>query len=267
MLFGASARPKDSSPPRIILGLDCTSSMGEYLEPRKITTEAASGIANGLFAEAGSSGLEVQLVYFRGDDRFPEQPRQLGASKRWYSSAAELARAIVAVEHWPGWTQHCRLLRHAISEAENKAVRQVVIISDAFERRSPRRPDGDDPAAARVHAARLRDLGVKLVVGYKGTIAGGCPFNRAGIGAEQTLRAVADENGGYVFLCDPASDPEQLVERFAEIVAQARLSAQGDHDGAQRLMLEHKQTVTFDMTVEERVSSAHCALQAEESEE
>jgi hypothetical protein len=65
MLFDAGPRPQDSGPPRIILGLDCTSSMGEFVESRTITPETASIIANGLFAEAGPAGLAVQLVFSR----------------------------------------------------------------------------------------------------------------------------------------------------------------------------------------------------------
>ena len=49
MLFGAEPRPQ-IGPPRIILGLDCTTSMGEYLEERRITPEMARTIADALFA-------------------------------------------------------------------------------------------------------------------------------------------------------------------------------------------------------------------------
>jgi hypothetical protein len=266
MLFGASPRPQDCGPPRIILGLDCTSSMGEYVESRNIAPETASIIANRLFAEAGPAGLQVKVFYFRGHDRFPNQPRQLRSSE-WYKTPEKLARAIAAIEHWPGWTQHLGLLRRAVAEAEKQAVHQVVIISDSFEQRvMPHRPDGDDLVAARDYAARLRDLGVKLVVGYKGSIRGACPLDRAGVDAEQAFRDVTQENGGYCFPCDPGRDPMQLGARFAEIAAQARMSAQGDAASAQRL-LEHVQTIPFEMTVGERLPSARCASQSEGSEE
>ena len=161
-------------------------------------------MANALFGKAGSEGLEVRLAFFRGDDRSPKQPRQLQFSNKWYTAPEELARAIAAIDHWPGWTQHCRLLRHAVAEAEKQAVQELVIITDAFEERTPLRPEGDDLLAARVHARRLRDLGVKIVAGYKGTIRGGCPLDRAGVSAEQAFRDITDENGGYCFLLNPA---------------------------------------------------------------
>ena len=164
MLFGTESRPQPvQDRPRIILALDCTTSMGEFIEDRRITPEAAAAMANALFAKVGQAGLEVQLVYFRGDGDEPsKQPRQLRVSNKWYTAPEELAHAIAAIEHWPGWTQHCRLLRHAVAEAEKQAVQDLVIVSDAFEERTPLRPQGDDLVAARVHARRLRDLGVKI---------------------------------------------------------------------------------------------------------
>jgi hypothetical protein len=259
LLFGTSTRPQQAGPPRIILALDCTSSMGEYLEERRITPEGAATIANRLFAGAGSAGLQVQLWHFRGNGD-GKQPRQLRQSNKWYTTPEELARAITAIEHWPGWTQHCALLRLAVAAAEKQAIQQVVIISDAFERQTPRRPDGDDLTAARVHAARLRQLGATLVVGYKGTIVGACPFDRAGKHAERDFLDITRENGGYCFLYDPT----QLGERFGQIAAQARLSAQGDTAGA-RLMLEHMQRIPFEMKVGERVPSARCVSESEEA--
>ena len=256
MLFGSEPRSRPAADrPRIILGLDCTASMGEYIEERKITPEAASTMAKELFAKAGQAGLEVQLVVFRGYDApSSRQPRQFRVSKKWYSTPEELAQAIAAVEHWAGWTQHCRLLRHAVAEAEKQAVQQLVIISDAFEERTPLRPQGDDLLAARIHARRLRDLGVKIVAGYKGTIRGGCPLDRAGVNAEQAFRDITRENGGACFLLNPAN----LAERFGEIATQATLVAKGDAVGAQAL-LEHLQAVPFEMNVVgEQVANAKC---------
>ena len=257
ILFGTRARPQREGRDavgraRIILALDCTSSMDEFVEARKITPEAASTIARALFTKA--AGLEVQLAYFRGDDKSPKQPRQFRVSNKWYITPEELAQAIVAIEHWPGWTQHCRLLRHAVMEAEKQTLQELVIVSDAFEERTPLRPHGDDLVAARVHAQRLRDLGVKIVAGYKGIIRGACPLNRAGVSAEQAFRDITEENGGYCFLLRPAD----LTARFSEIATQATLAAKGDAVGAQAL-LEHLRTVPFEMNVVgEQVPSTRC---------
>jgi hypothetical protein len=256
MLFGSEFRRQlVPSSPRIILALDCTSSMNEFIEARRITPEAAATMANAVFAKAARAGLEVQLVYFRGDGDEPsKQPRQFRVSNKWYTAPEELAHAIAAIEHWPGWTQHCRLLRHAVAEAQKHAVQELVIVSDAFERRTPLRPQGDDLVAARVHARRLRDLGVKIAAGYKGNIRGGCPLDRAGVSAEQAFREITEENGGYCFLLNPA----ELAERFSDIATQAELVARGDAVGAQAL-LEHLRAVPFEMTVVgEQAPNAKC---------
>jgi hypothetical protein len=238
MLFGAKPSRPVQDRARVVLALDATTSMAEYLPARTITPEAATTIANALFAKSG--GLQVKLAFFRGDDRFPKQPRQLQFSNKWYSSAEELARAIAAIELWPGWTQHCRLLRQVVKEVEKQAIQELVIISDAFEERTPLRPDGDDLRAALVHAKRLRDLGVTTTIGFRGIIRGGCPLDRAGINAEQAFHDIAAANGGAVFLFDPV----QLKERFGEIAERATLTAKGDAIGAQ-LLLEHLRTVEF----------------------
>jgi hypothetical protein len=244
-LFGAKPQSRSAQDrPRIILGLDCTVSMGEYIEARQITPERATTMATALFAKAGSTGLQVRLAFFRGDDRSSMQPRQLQFSKTWYSNAEELARAMAAIEHWPGWTQHCALLRHVAEEAEKCAVQEVVVISDAFEMRTSLRPQGDDLHAALIHAQRLSDLGVTLTFAYKGTIRGGCPLDRAGINAEEAFRRITEANGGTCFLFNPA----HLTERFSQIAERATLTAKGDVNGAQ-VLLEHVQAVPFEMNV------------------
>jgi hypothetical protein len=251
MLFGGAARKQPAhGPARIILGLDCTSSMGEFVAERKITTGAAATMAQSLFSE--HPGLEVQLAFFRGDDAYPKRPRQFRASNKWYTDPAELARAINAIEHWPGWTQHCRLLRHAVTEAEKHSVQALVLISDAFEQRTPRRPQGDDLEAARVHARRLRGLGVQVCAGFNWVIRNACPFDRAGIDAERAFRGIVEENG-YCFLLDPT----KLAELFNEIATAATFAVKGDAAGAQAL-LQHLRTVPFDMVVGEQVANARC---------
>jgi hypothetical protein len=250
MLFGQAPKQPAHGPARIILGLDCTSSMGEFVAERKITAQAAATIAQALFA--GRSCLQVQLAYFRGDDGSAKRPRQFRVSNKWYTEATELTRAMTAIEHWPGWTQHCRLLRHAVAEAEKNAIQSLVIVSDAFEQRTPLRPQGDDLEAARVHARRLRGLGVQIAAGFKGVIRGGCPLNRAGIDAERAFREIVDECG-YCFLLEPKG----LGERFSEIATAATLAAKGDTPGAQA-QLQHLRTVPFDMVVGEQIANAKC---------
>jgi hypothetical protein len=261
MLFGASVRPQQAGPPSIVLAIDCTASMGEYIKERRITPEVARDIAYSLFKQPG---MRVRLAFFRGngDDPPAKHPRQLRFSKECYSTPEKLAQEITQIEHWPGWTQHTRFLRLVVDEAEKQRIPYVVILSDAFERQTLLRLDGDDVMAARVHARRLRNLGTKVVFGFKGIIRGGCPLDRAGIGAEEAFRDIAREADGYVFLFDPAT----AADRFAEIATQVVLAARGDAGGAQKL-IEHLQSMPFEMTVGEQVPSARCVSEERSGEQ
>jgi len=100
MLFGAEPRPVQDHP-RIILALDATSSMGEYIPKRRITLEAAAAIANALFVKAGSTGLQVKLAFFRGDDqlRRPHGPTTHNPSSTFLQKAAAIAFLEQVVHH------------------------------------------------------------------------------------------------------------------------------------------------------------------------
>ncbi len=247
-----------AGPPRIIISLDATTSMGEYLASRKLTLEAARHIVLPMFENARAAGLEVQLVYFRGDDQRADQPRECRASK-WFRDPEELARAMAAVEHWPGWTQHNRVLQHVLRQAEKGPVHELVIITDAFEQRGLRRPDGDSLDEVCMDAMRQRRLGTKITAAYKGTIRGGCPLDRAGVSAEQAFRMIAEDNNGACFLYKPG-DPN-ITKQFGELAAHAALQAQGDAAGAQ-VLLANLQSVPFEMDpVGEQVPSDRCATE------
>jgi hypothetical protein len=255
MLKGKAAHAKRApGPTRMIISLDATSSMGEFLPDRKLDLEAFRSIVRPMFEKAGAAGLEVQLMYFRGDDRFGN--RECRVSK-WFRDPEELTRAMARIKPAAGWTQHNRVLERTIREAEKHPIQELVVISDAFEERGPCRPDGDILDDARVHAAQLRALGVKITVAYRGTIVGGCPLDRAGPHAEEAFRSIVRENDGSLFLLDPAK-PARVVEHIALVAAHAELVAKGDAAGAQ-LLLQHIVRVPFTMDpVGEQVPHAEC---------
>jgi hypothetical protein len=223
--------------PRVVIEIDATSSMGEYLPERKLTLAAARAVVCPIFEKLGPGGL-AQFVYFRGAD-------ECKASK-WFSDPEAMARAMTAVEHRGGWTQHNRVLEYVIREAEKHPIHELLLLTDAFERRLPRRPDGDVLEDAIVQAAQLRALGVNITIGYKGSIRS-CPLDRAGPEAEQDLAAIAKSNGGTCFLFNPKK-AAAAAQRLAEVAAHAVVKVSGDGAGAQRV-LEHMQSVPFDMGV------------------
>jgi hypothetical protein len=89
---------------RIIFGLDATGS-------RKKTWDLACGLQAEMFHEVASAGgLEVQLVYYRGD-------RECAAS-RWTPDTNHLTKIMTKIECRSGHTQLRKILAHAQKETQ-----------------------------------------------------------------------------------------------------------------------------------------------------
>ncbi len=125
-----------------------------------------------------------------------------------------------------------------------KPIHPAVVLTDAVELRGRGNPNGDELQDLCKDAMRLRRLGCTVTFAYKGGIPNGCPIDRAGPHAAERIREIAHDNGGCVFLYNPA-DPN-LANRFGEIATQAALAAKGDVVRAQNL-LEHLRAVPFEM--------------------
>ncbi|MEJ0025388.1 MAG: hypothetical protein WDN01_05110 [Rhizomicrobium sp.] len=129
---------------RLIFAIDATMS-------RQPTWAKATEIQSDMFAVAQSiGGLAVQLVYFRG--------HEFRASD-WTPSATVLANRMRDVTCRSGFTQLCRVLAHAASEAGRTKVGALVYVGDAFE---------ENPDAAAAEAARLALLGVPAFMFHEG---------------------------------------------------------------------------------------------------
>ena len=110
---------RDPSRGRLILAMDATMS-------RQPMWDRAVAIQSEMFSEAGRvSGLDVQLVYFRGFD-------ECRASK-WTGNAKALARLMTKVECRGGNTQIGRVLKHIKAEASAGKVNAAVYVGDAVE--------------------------------------------------------------------------------------------------------------------------------------
>jgi hypothetical protein len=104
---------------RLIFGVDATAS-------RKSTWDMAAKLQAEMFkAAATSGGLDLQLVYYRGD-------RECTAS-RWLSDARALTAAMSAVMCAAGPTQIGRVLAHAHTENQRSKITAVILVSDACE--------------------------------------------------------------------------------------------------------------------------------------
>ncbi|MEM9279266.1 MAG: VWA domain-containing protein [Pseudomonadota bacterium] len=118
--FLKAAKQTTTSPGgRLIFALDATMS-------RQPTWDRACQIQASMFQVAGNtSGLAVQLVYFRG---FGE----CRASK-WVTNPASLANMMTKIDCRGGTTQIAKVLTHASKETRKNRVAALVYIGDAME--------------------------------------------------------------------------------------------------------------------------------------
>lgn len=104
---------------RLVLAMDATMS-------RQPMWDRALALQSEMFTEAGRvSGLDVQLIYFRGFN-------ECRASK-WTSNAEALARLMTGVECRGGNTQIGRVLRHIKAEVKAGKVNAAIYVGDAVE--------------------------------------------------------------------------------------------------------------------------------------
>jgi hypothetical protein len=104
---------------RLVFALDATAS-------RQPTWDMAAKLTAEMFrAATASGGLDVQLVYYRGE-------RECTAS-RWMSDANTLAAAMSRVMCRSGLTQIGRVIAHAHAEDSRNKVAAVILVSDACE--------------------------------------------------------------------------------------------------------------------------------------
>jgi hypothetical protein len=104
---------------RLIFALDATMS-------RQPTWDAAARFQGDMFTTASAiSGLEMQLVYFRG----------LGECRasRWTNSASELGNSMTRIACQTGETQIGKVLTHIRREHAEQAVNCSIFVGDACE--------------------------------------------------------------------------------------------------------------------------------------
>jgi hypothetical protein len=104
---------------RIIFALDATQS-------REETWDTACKLQADMFREvATTGGLEVQLVYYRGD--------QQCAASRWTPNTRRLTELMTDIKCRAGHTQLRKVLVHAQKEARLLKVGALIFIGDALE--------------------------------------------------------------------------------------------------------------------------------------
>ncbi|MDK9694913.1 MAG: VWA domain-containing protein [Siculibacillus sp.] len=118
-LAETSRKARRTAGGRLIFALDATMS-------RRATWEHASVLQAAMFEEAARvGGLEVQLVYYRGQGEC--------RASRWFTEAADLARVMGGIDCRAGATAIGRVLSHVAAEARERPVAAMAFVGDACE--------------------------------------------------------------------------------------------------------------------------------------
>ncbi|MGO8918020.1 MAG: VWA domain-containing protein [Stellaceae bacterium] len=103
---------------RLIFALDATAS-------RERTWDLAASLQAAMFEEAAKiGGLDVQLVYYRGDEV---------QQSSWFSDAHELVSRMRTIRCMSGETQIAKVLRHIRAENGREKVGAAIFVGDACE--------------------------------------------------------------------------------------------------------------------------------------
>jgi hypothetical protein len=130
---------------RIIFALDATAS-------REQTWDTACKLQADMFREvATAGGLEVQLVYYRGDAQC--------AASRWTTNTRHLTKIMTGIMCRAGHTQLRKVLVHAQKETQMLKVGALIFIGDALE---------EEPDEIIPEACELGRLGVPAFMFQEG---------------------------------------------------------------------------------------------------
>jgi hypothetical protein len=163
---------------RIIFALDATHS-------RQPTWDTACHLQAEMFREvATAGGLEVQLVYYRGEDQC--------AASRWTTDTNRLTKIMTGIACRAGHTQLRKVLVHAQKETRLLKVGALIFIGDAFE---------EEPDEVIPEARELGRLGVPAFMFQEGD-------DRK---VEQVFREITSVTKGAYCRFDPGA-ARQLAE-------------------------------------------------------
>jgi hypothetical protein len=198
---------KTSSRARLIFALDATAS-------RRPTWDMAASLTAGMIREAAAIGnLDLQLVYFRGENECK--------ASRWLSDPGQLAQIMSRIECMAGETQIRKVLAHARKETSRLHVGALVFVGDARERE-------DTPALLCSEARELGRLKTPAFMFQEGRDAE----------VEQVFREIARASGGAYgrFDCGAAKQLSELLKAAALFAVGGKTALEGRKDAASMLL-------------------------------
>jgi hypothetical protein len=181
--------PDQSKPPRVILALANHAHTAGWHRAKALQRET--------FEAAAGSGLEMKFAFYGPDDA--AGVRRCRITTRWITDPDEMAGVMDRAECNCGCYVNVRdVLAQAAKEAEERPLRAVIIVGDAFHDDS----DGLDEAA--ICANQLRRAGTQLFL----IQLGDDPHTA------RRLQYLARVSGGVYFRFDPRTQERQFSEMW-----------------------------------------------------
>jgi hypothetical protein len=208
---------------RLIFALDATGS-------REPAWDMACTLQADMFREAASIGsLDVQLVYYRGDEV---------RHSAWLSDAGELVGRMRTIRCLAGTTRIARVLRHIRTEHERGKIGAAIFIGDAVEEHPRELYDAAANLGVPIFMFQEGD-GAVIYLDQRGEVSLASPPQKV----EQVFREIARLSGGAYGKFD-AGAARQLGELLRAVAAFAvgGIAALADQctDSARKLLGQMK---------------------------
>jgi hypothetical protein len=188
-MFGEDGEKTMPGTPRVILALANHAHTAGW--------ERAKVLQHAMFEAASGSGLEMKFAFYGADNE--AGVRRCRITKRWITDPDDMAGVIDRAECNCGCYVNIRdVLAQAVREAEERPLRAVIIVGDAFHDD----PDGLDEAA--ISANRLRRAGTRAFLMQLGDD----PITA------RKLQYLARVSGGAYFWFDPRTQERQFSEMW-----------------------------------------------------
>jgi hypothetical protein len=230
-MFGdeKTEKPIASGNPRVLLGL------ANY--GRSPGWDRAKVLQRQMFAAAGS-GLEMKFAFYGEDDK--QGVRHCRVTSDWHNNPDDMAAVMGRAECSCGCYVNIRsVLQQAVKENQDRPMRAVVIVGDAFH-------DAEDGLAeAALAANQLRREGTRVFLIQQGDN----PHTA------RRLQYLARVSGATFFRFDPKTQQNQFAEMLQAVSTYAAggeeaLKASGGQ--AATLLLEHLKQLPMQILEEER---------------
>ena len=186
-MFGEESEKTAPGTPRVILALANHAQTAGW--------DRAKVLQRAMFKAAAGSGLEMKFAFYGADNA--AGVRHCRITTRWISDPDDMAVVMDRAECSCGCYVNIRdVLAQAVKEAEERPLRAVIIVGDAFHDD----PDGLDEAA--ISANRLRRAGTRLFLMQLGD----------DLITARKLQYLARVSSGAYFRFDPRTQERQFSE-------------------------------------------------------